>query len=56
MKVGDLVRSKAGGPRMVVNAELINDQWLCVWWSNPQNEFKSEKFHTNALKPDTGND
>lgn len=49
MKIGDMVRSKAGGPRMVVSAEIGTTRWTCVWWSVKEGAFKSQDFHPNAL-------
>lgn len=49
MKVGDMVRSKAGGPRMVINDILIAGVMRCVWWSKNDGAFKSQDFHPTAL-------
>lgn len=54
MKVGDVVESKAGGPKMVISEERGNGLWRCVWWHRGEGVFKFYDFSAEALAPYNG--
>jgi uncharacterized protein YodC (DUF2158 family) len=50
-KTGDVVEIKSGGPDMTIR-EIRNDGLVsCKWWSSTKQEFGSDVFAPDMLKP-----
>jgi len=54
MKIGDVVRLKSGGPKMVVDSSQDAVNWFCLWFptSGPQEGVACRaSFHKDTLEP-----
>lgn len=51
MNVGDVVRCKAGGPKLVITAVLQDRSCRCVWWHAGEGVFKYYDFNSSVLAP-----
>ena len=48
-KPGDIVRTKVGGPNMVIDAKHYLSGFWCVWFAGAKRN--RELFHAESLEP-----
>jgi uncharacterized protein YodC (DUF2158 family) len=41
---GDLVKLKSGGPLMTISFKNSHGSFVCVWWNENSEAYKSETF------------